>query len=605
MNVKRLLAILAAMAVMIAIFAACGRDNGGDVATPATPTPPAADPAPPADDNDDNGDDEEAPVVSRWADSEHIEFIFFTDHDPTPSDPYRHVNVWRQHLYNYFNVSIRYIQIPDPQENLALMLATGTFPCLVFPRNTGMLRNYLDAGVLHELSELFLAYAPNVVERNSRFWPQLRAFSNTEGLYVYNVGQPGNTSGFTVPWLEWIIRMDILVQQDWPNIVDENDLFDVLQQGLIDNPYTVQGLPVTAFAQPLAAWGYNGLRCIAFMWHTGPNNHMFFNDNGGMLYDVRQGVFIDATAELSYRNGLEFINRLWRYDMYHRDAPTNGWDEFYEKMQHGRVLSSFFYIWPKLGWNNHLRMNDLPYRYVPVPLMLSSQIAAGDQKRGFVSAPEIWSAGGITTNVQDLERTIAILDWQASYEGKILAGWGLEGEHWYMGDDGWRVPSARWWELFEMPDTEERRLGLAETGASNLFGLYGDLLPNGQNVIRGSCARVSVQQLDPQVRYFLERHGWASYRDMYAHNPNFVYGEPTSIAFKQTMPSWDDNTQRNARRIYYETHGFTMRLITAETEEAFDRIFAEMQEWRFSMGLQEKLDFWNAEYLEIRERFGG
>ena len=606
MNAKRLLAIMAAMAVLLMIFAACNR-GGEEPAAAPTPTPAQQQETPPADDNGD--DEEEEPVGSIWSQREHIEFIQFTDHDPSIREYYRHLSAQNRHLLEYFNVSIRQIQISDPIENLTLMLASRTYPCLVFPRNTDMLRAYVEAGALHELSSLFTAYAPNVVERNSRFWPVLKAFSGDAGgggMFVFNTHQPNHVSGFAVPWLEWIVRVDILEQQGWPNIFDEDDLFDVLAQGLIDNPYTVQGFPVTAFAQPLAAGGYNGLLCATYQFAMGRNNHMFFNR--GMIYDIRYSHWIDATMEHSYRNGLEFLNRLWRNDMYHRDAVTNDWDRFEEKMLRGQVLSSFFYAWPKFSWNTRMRVEfDLPYRYVPVPFMLSSQHAAGDTKIYFTPAPEIWTSAAITQNAKDLERLLAIIDWQATDEGMELVGWGEEGVHFYRcPDTGWRTPSTehRFW--LEQPESSERWQWLYSRGTNNLFGFYGGIDPNtNQNWAMGGCAVFAAEQLDPKVIYYLNVHGWNSYQEMYENNPNFDYEISAIIDFRQSAPTWGEELDRAWARIESATHAFTMRLITAESEEAFDAIFNEMQEFRNANGLLEMLEWWNVEFFEILERFGG
>jgi len=602
MKARKLLAIIAALAVMLVIFAACNRNGEGTVDPPAaTATPQAQDPAPP----DGGNDPVDEPTGSIWQERDHIVFTQFTDQPTSPyRDDYWQYSHFYSHLYDYFNVSIRYLQINDAIENLSLMLASRTFEDFVFPRNTDMLRAYIEAGALLELSELFTEHTPNIVERNSQFWPVLRSFSGDGGMWVFNTHQPNFTNGFATPWLEWIVRVDILEQQGWPNIFDENDFFDVLAQGLVDNPYTIQGFPVTAYAQPLAAWGYNGLLCSTYQFALGRNNHMFFNR--GMLYDIQYGHFIDATAEHSYRNGLEFLNRLWRYDMYHRDAVTNGWDEFEEKMLQGRVLSSFFYTWPMEQWNTRLRVEfDLPYRYVPVPFMLTSHHEAGDRKIYFTNAPEIWTSAGITTNVQDLERTLAIMDWQASDEGMLLRGWGVEGVNFEVMEDGWRTPTQWQREIEEMPEgTERRQRGWTMSG-TDMFGFYGGLDANGQHWQLGNCARWAVERMDPIVRNYLEVHGWSSFTDMYTNNPNFDYAIEATIAFRQAAPSWDEEWDRAWTRIESATHAFTLRLITAESEAAFDAIFNEMQERRDAYGLQTMLELWNPEFQEILESVGG
>ena len=537
---------------------------------------------------------------------EYYEIILLSDQDVAESEEYAHLNSFRNRLKEQFNFGYKWVQVAgDLRENLALMLASRTYPDLVAPRYSDMLNSYIEADALYELEDsgLLAQYAPNVVARSSQYFPILKAFSSHEGLWFINNGQPAFTSGVTAPWLEWMVRSDLLKENGWPLLKDENDLYDLIAQGLEKHPET-DGFPTVGYAQPLAAWGVNGLQCSTYQYNMGRLNHLFFNR--GMLYDNNTKTFIDATSEYSYRDGLAFINKLWRNNMYDREAVTDDWDRFMEKeMAGGRVLASFFYNWNWVAVNNALKELGKDYRYVPIAIMLSSQYAHGEKKIYNAPNPEIWSGHSVTKNAKNVERLLEIYNFMNSEEGLILAGWGTEGVNYVIDEKGLRRASPLHWEMMALPATDQRRIEYGNSwGAGWIFGHYTSMDANGQSYGMGADPYYFMEELDPLVKEYLATYGWETITDMYAKNPNFTYEVTEKIDVKQAAPSWGEEYDRAWETIDTVTHDYTMRLITANTEQEFDAIYEEMQNRRNSYGLPKMLELWNAEYAELKEKYG-
>ena len=603
MKSKKLFTLLAAIIVIVLAFAACGRNDDPAPATPvpATPAPDdAADDTPgdAADDVEDVAD--EGGRDPRWA--EHIVLEFFVDHDPTEGNERQQYNLWHQYMYERFNITIRNIQEPggDYRQNLSLMLAARTFPDIIRVRQADLLMAYVDAGALIKLDD-HLDALPDWTEFNRDIIPILRALGPDGNLWFYHCHQPNFANGFATPWLEWIMRSDILEQQGWPQPRDENDIYDILTQGLIDNPYT-GGFPTIGFSHPLAAWGTNGLLTLTYSYVLGPNSHLFHNR--GMLYDVRRGYFIDVTEELSYKAGLQFFNRLWRSGMYFRDAVTMDIDPFDEMMSMGRILSSFFYAWQMPTWNQRLRDAGAEFRYVPVPIMMAVHHEAGDMKRGTIPNPELWVSHAITTNAQDVERMIYIINWQATYEGIVRTGWGVEGISFYYDENGIRTPSTEERRMRTLPMERGSERWTWSWGGPQIFGSYGGFDHTGQSMTMGNCPVFAMEALDPIVMAYLNRFGWNSYQEMYENHPHFDYDVVLTVGIRNARPDWDDRFDDAWIRIDTATHEYTMRLVTAASEEEFDRLFASMQARRNSYGLPEMLEIWNAQFAERMAALG-
>ena len=532
-------------------------------------------------------------------DDEYYELMFLRDYDVAEREQNADKSVFRNYVKEKFNIGWREIHFAgDMQERLMLDLAGGNYPDIINPRYTNVLKAYAEAGALLNLGELLEKYGPNVLKRHAERLPVWKAMSGTNdgNIWVMTMWQPDLVGARSLPELQWLIRSDILEQQGYPQILDENDLYEVLRRGLADNP-TTNGRPTVAFSQPLNSWGTNGLQCITYTYNMGRSSHMTFNR--GTVFDFDANEFIDVTLDHSYRNGLEFFNRLWRNGLYDRDAVTDGWDEFEAKMREGRALAAFFYVWPwNYDFNPNLQLNNAPYRYVPFAMQLSSQRERKETMIYPQSAGEVWSSIAITKNAKNPERIAKLLNWQASDEGMILAGWGREGVE-YTIVNGRRVPTEEYFYRTE----NDPNYGY-ELYAPSEFGFYLGVDNNGQSFRITNDAYVTNRTLDPIVKNVWAQYGWTSSYDMYFQNKNFVMDTNHQIDLKAAVPTLTPELHRNWEIIDADTHDFTMRLITAASPEAFNQIFKDMLARRAELGQGEIVRLWNAEYKEMRRFYG-
>jgi putative aldouronate transport system substrate-binding protein len=536
-----------------------------------------------------------APGMDR---SQYYEITIYMDSMDPKTEELAGKNSFRKLLKEKFNFGYKAVLYPgDVQEQLMLMLAAGNYPDIVRLYTSKAARAYGQAGALVELGPLMDKYGPNFKARHESRIPAWKAFSgmNDGKVWLWTYWQPELSMGVSSPYLEWIIRSDILEQQGYPNIKDEFDMYDVLKKGVQANP-TTDGYPTLGFTHPLAAWGTNGLYCIVMSFNLGRLHHMSLNH--GSIYDFDQKKFIDVATDYSYKDGLKFFNLLYRDGLYDREAVTDDYDAFTRKMESGRGLSNFFYMWDYRGWNVALAQAGKPYRYIPYPLMLRSQREKGEYKGYTINSGEVWTSCAITKNAKSPERLMEVLDWQATEEGLVACGWGMEGVQ-YAVRNGKRYATQE--HLDRLQKDSDYRFTY---GGIMELGFFGGLDANGQCYLMDEDADYVALSMDPVLKGVYAKYGWSGFRDMYRQNKNFklIYDLPLDI--KNAAPSFSYDQEKQWEKIDAMTHDYTMKLVTARNEAEFESLFQAFLQRRNEMGLPALIAQWNKEYANLRMEYG-
>jgi len=587
-NLRSILAILIIVTMCTALLAACG-NQGSDTpasppAEPGTSTPGTTDPG-----TTDPGSSEEL---------EYYEITIIRDYDTSEAMSFYDQSIVANYLKDNFNMGWNEVHFAgDVTEFLMLQLAGGDYPDMINPRSTPVLSAFAQAGALLNMGELFAEHAPNVLSRHADKIPVWKAMTgmNDDQIWAMTFWEPNQNGTGGGPMLEFVIRSDILEQQGYPEIKSEDDIYNIINQGLADNP-TTNGQPTIAFSHPLNAWGTSGLQCITYSYNMGRLSHLTFNR--GMIWDPDINSFIDVTTDHGYHDGLAFYNRLWRDGLYDRDAVTDDWDEFEQKMREGRILSAYFFVWPwDYDFNPTLTAAGSDLRYVPVTAQLNSQIERNEKKIYPQNSGEVWSSIAITKNAKYPERLAELFNWQASEEGMLLSGWGREGVE-YTVEGGRRVATP---EFFDKWDNDPNYRHTLFVPAE--FGFFLGIDANGQSYRISHDTDVLNRSLDPIVRNAWGQYGWNNAFDMYNKN-FFTMDESQLVGLKTAVPSFSDDQHRNWERMDTATHDATMALITASSESAFDQIYTDMQARRMELGLGDFLELWNAEYKALRAFYG-
>jgi putative aldouronate transport system substrate-binding protein len=526
--------------------------------------------------------------------SEYYEIIILLE-DASPGwEQYKDQNYFRKILKDKFNFGYEIIgYIGNSYEKLALMLASGDYPELISTKTEKYLRAYIQEGALIELGPLMDKYGPDFKERHKEQIPYWKVMSGVDDgkIWFYTTYEPSMSYGRTVAVNEWKLRSDILEQQNYPEIKDEDDLFRILKKGIEDNPYT-NNEPTAGFSIPLQST--SGITCATYAINMGRLSHMTVQY--GSVWDPYQEIFIDVAKDYSYKDGLLFYNKLWREGLFDKDAVTYPLDRFTKKMEQGYALSTYFHGWDWQAWNQSLKLGGKDYRYIPFPMQLKSQIEKQEEKIYPINNGEIWSSKSITKNARFPERLMEVLNWCAKDEGLIACGWGEEGVQYSINQDGLRIPTPE--HLEKMRNDQDYIYGWM--GAEGL-GFFCGIDEKGQNFKMQHDGEFLKLSADPKVADVYKHYGWNSIYESHNENEFFkaIYDYP--LGLKMLIPGYTYQEKKAFERIDMLTNDYTMKLITSKSIEEFNILYAEMLSKRDAFGLLLLIEKRNDEYKRLEK----
>ncbi len=527
--------------------------------------------------------------------SEYYEIVLIKDDADPKAEEFKDQNYFRQQLKEKFNFGYKLINYSgDLGEKLGLMLSAGDYPDIVALTDVRYLKAYVEADALMELTSLIENYGPNIQQTHKDripYWKSIMSGLNDGNIWFWTIWEPNFGSGVNTPQLEWKLRSDVLEQQNHPDIVTEDDIYAFLKKGVEENPKT-NGMPTVGFTHPLSSWGTNGLLCLTHTINMGPLSHG--TRKYGSVYNPNTDEYMDVARHYIYKEGLRFFNKLWREGLFDRDAITDNYETFTKKMEEGRALATYFYNWSYDDWNKKLAQAGRDFAYIPFAATLKSIEEHGDKKLYPKPFGDIWGSCSMTRNAQYPERLMEVLDWCMSPEGLIAAGWGEEGEQ-YEIKNGKRIPTQK-----HLDNTKNDPDYGAKWRGESSFGLFGGLDDNGQCYIMDYDNEYIKLTTDPKILETYSEYGWDSVYDQQCNNEHFEADMQYDFGLAMFVPSYDDNTLKNFEKIDALTHDYTMKLVTAKSEEDFEAIFEEMLKKRDELGLPEMIEERNSQYSDLK-----
>lgn len=543
---------------------------------------------------------EEVAEIDR---SEYYEITIYGDGVDPQYAELQENNSLHKALKEKFNVGFKFESIPgDVKEFGALKLAGEDYPEIIRLYDSTLIKSYIEADALLELGPLLEKYGQNFMESNEDLLPIWKMLSgmNDDKIWVYTSWEPDKKIGNSTPRYEFVVRSDILEQQGWPEITTEKDLLDVLEQGLKDNPETA-GKPTVGLSVPMA-WGDIGMLVVQGVHTLGSPSLDVFNQSVWGGWDYTQDKFVDVKRDIAYKEGLKFWNDAWKRGILDREAVTDNTDTFSEKMAQGRPLAGYYAVWGINGFNKEFEQQGLPYRYVPVPIMLECQVERGDSKYQFTLSPTAHSAMAITKNAKHPERIMEVLDWLATEEGKLLYGWGEEGVQYTVDENGKKTATPEFMDKYYNDPDYQYSFGGPRGNAG--LGFVNGVDENGQLWTIESDSDVVMAGMDSIVQEVYEQYGWGNVYGMYRSNDKIKFDDTRSTDIKNITPALTDEQVKTVEKVKTTSADYALKMILAENEEEFNQLYEELLQTTDEMGLPEIIEQWDTEYKSLCEQYG-
>ena len=312
----------------------------------------------------------------------------------------------------------------DAKEDIALMIANDEYPDMIYAK--GSATDLYQAGALIDMTDLIEKYGPNIKKMYGAEMEKLKWSQDDPGIYQLSyagVNQKPLTTGGSCQ-IQWAA----LKENDYkyPKTLDEYE--KMIKSYLAAHPKTEDGLDMIGITMSASDWHWmitlgNPAGLIA---DASPDNGQWIIDDE---YNVHYKHVTDEEKEY-----FKWLCRMYNEGILDPNFATQTDDDYIAKVASGRVVAITDAEWHYSQCEATLVADGkVDQTYVGLPVTLREDQV---EKALLYQGTTVGWGIGITKSCEDPVRAIKFLDYLCSDEGQILYHWGIEGENYFLDDDG-------------------------------------------------------------------------------------------------------------------------------------------------------------------------
>lgn len=488
------------------------------------------------------------------------------------------------------------IALEDPQQKIALMLASGEYDDLILNCD-GSMEAMLGANAYVALDDLIDTYGPNIKNFYGDLYDRIRF---TDGkIYGFGTGA-GQTSGLTPGFyfqVGYFLQNQTLKEQGYPEVKTLEDFEAIIRKDLEAHPTTEDGQKRYGMSL-VTSDGFRfqfSIEQPAILSSGNPLNGQYVvkDDLSGVELAYRQDFF---------REYIRWYNKMYNDGLIDPESFTQNYDTYLAKVAVGRVAGVIDGGWEFTSANLQLRDNsngELAYTGFPCTVeegtqWLSDQPGDVAQNGGF----------SITTACENPEKLVNFFNFLASEEGQILTEWGIEGVNYTVDSEGNRVrnPEDVTAEAND-PSTYTLKTGVKQyTRDINewLHQPYGYKTSNGQLLISDDMDAIDQVFTDTE-REVLSKYDAKYHTDMFPDPLELdvrPYGQCDSLSFGT------DEEIKVIKQKFDESRLPQLAKAIMCAPEEFDGIWDAYMAELDAIGVDKMVDAVNTSFLNRLEQWG-
>lgn len=312
----------------------------------------------------------------------------------------------------------------DAKEDVALMIANDEYPDMIYAK--GSATDLYQAGALIDMTDLIEKYGPNIKKMYGAELEKLKWSQDDLGIYQLSyagVNQKTLTTGGSCQ-IQWAA----LKENDYkyPKTLDEYE--KMIKSYLAAHPKTEDGLDMIGITMSASDWHWmitlgNPAGLIA---DASPDNGQWIIDDE---YNVHYKHVTDEEKEY-----FKWLCRMYNEGILDPNFATQTDDDYIAKVASGRVVAITDAEWHYSQCEATLVADGkVDQTYVGLPVTLREDQV---EKALLYQGTTVGWGMAITKSCEDPVRAIKFLDYLCSDEGQILYHWGIEGENYFLDDDG-------------------------------------------------------------------------------------------------------------------------------------------------------------------------
>lgn len=559
---KKLIAALLCITMIITTMAACGGDAQGTSSTT------------------EEGSTADVSTADEGMDKTPITFTVFAKDPNAQYEDFKSPVAQKITEATGVTLQMEY-PVGDIKEKVGIMLASGDYPDMMFLG--GEMGPFVEAGALVDMTDM-IANSKNICKMVEGYVNRLKYSMEDQSIYAL----PGY-GAFDAKWEPsqgtWLCHQAV-IDAGYPEIKTLADVEKIVADYVAANP-TVDGQSTIGFSFATDDWRWQSSIGNASGAATG------LASDGNWYIDPETYEATYRFALDSHREFYRWLNHINDIGLLDPEAFTQKYDQYSSKIASGRVVALLDEGWQIREGDNALRSSGKENLMHGIyPAQLDETTVSGDFiEKGYVAGMGM----SISTTCKDIDRAFAFLDWMASDEGQILNNWGIEGEN-YIIEDGIRViPEDEWNARTTDPEYSKK------TGV----GVYlypfpawgkGVLDSTGQSYNTATTESITNNYTDTE-KDVLAHYDATMWRDLYPTAEELGREDPWGYAWQMTIPDTSD-VPVIVTKLLDLTKKYIAQSVTAAPED-FDAIWDEFQVEMVNAGLEEATE----EYTKlIKER---
>lgn len=393
-------------------------------------------------------------------------------------------------------------------ETIALMLAEGNYPDMIFAKGDG--GKLIEADVLIDMTDLIEEHGPNIKKLYGEEYKKLRHSEENPAIYQLSYSGVGNkpikTSG--TAQIQW----EALKMNDYKVPKDLAEYEALIKKFLEEHPTTEDGLPHIGISLSASDWYW-------LITLGNPAGYIAEGapDNGQWLVDENHNAMYKFRSE-KIREYMKWLNRMYAEGILDPDFATQTHEDYNAKIGAGQVVSTMATDWSYVDGETILRADGkYDKTFAPLPLTMTEDMKAPSlQYQGLTTG---WGVG-ITTSCKDPVAAIKYIDFLASDEGQVLTHWGIEGVNYQVDENGRRYRTQE--EIdFSLNDRDYQK----KTGVGfhiTPFPTYGDgVLDPSDNTYTVNSKEEVIANYDPAEKAAVEAWGVELLTDIFPQPEEF------------------------------------------------------------------------------------
>lgn len=409
---RKVVSLMLVSAMVAGMLAGCGSDSGSSKGGSSTETGSAAEASSSGETADDA--DEKSPIT----------FEYFNADGKNGNWDNPVAKAITEATGVTLDVSYPVASQGDAKEDIALMIANDEYPDMIYAK--GSATDLYQAGALIDMTDLIEKYGPNIKKMYGAEMEKLKWSQDDPGIYQLSyagVNQKTLTTGGSCQ-IQWAA----LKENDYkyPKTLDEYE--KMIKSYLAAHPKTEDGLDMIGITMSASDWHWmitlgNPAGLIA---DASPDNGQWIIDDE---YNVHYKHVTDEEKEY-----FKWLCRMYNEGILDPNFATQTDDDYIAKVASGRVVAITDAEWHYSQCEATLVADGkVDQTYVGLPVTLREDQV---EKALLYQGTTVGWGIGITKSCEDPVRAIKFLDYLCSDEGQILYHWGIEGENYFLDDDG-------------------------------------------------------------------------------------------------------------------------------------------------------------------------